>query len=301
MQFEGEDSVEGAAVRDQPLVCVVIPARDAERSIGLQLRALEQQERAPRFEVVVVDNGSKDRTIEVALGFSERLPIRIVEAAEVVGPSHARNVGVESTAAPIVLFCDADDRVSRRWVGAYVDALKSSTIATGPTLYFDRIDGVSEPAIEGRLIPTAPRRYLNQRVFAPSNNLAIRVEAFRLLGGFDTSIRCGEDADLSIRAQEVGLELGWVQDAVVYYARRDSARTEAKQFFRYGFYDAAVYKKLRGRGLVQRPPWTMIRPYLVLAFTAYRLLGVGRRPWLAKLAHLVGRIVGSARYRVFCP
>lgn len=285
----------------EPEISVVIPAFNAELSLGVQLRALAKQEAAPPFEVIVVDNGSTDRTADVAARYSDRLALSVIHAPEARSPSFARNVGVASARGSSVLFCDADDRVSTRWVSACAHALERSHLATGPTVYLDHVDGESEPEIAGRTIPVEPRLYLEQRQFAASNNMAIRADAFRRLGGFDVELLCGEDADLSIRAQEAGMELGWAQAALVFYAQRGTAWAVAKQFFRYGFYDAAVYRKLRGGGLGPRPLSVVVKPYLLVPLTAYRILGATRRYWVARASQLAGRLVGSARYRVFCP
>jgi GT2 family glycosyltransferase len=124
---------------------------------------------------------------------------------------------------------------------------------------------------------------------------------FRSLDGFDEALVQDQDADLTIRAQQAGHTLVWVRDAVVFNVFRPSLKEAARQFYWYGVYDAAVYRKLRGQGLNPRPWGVMFRPYLVLALTVYRLLTPRRRSWVMNAAQRAGRVVGSVRFRVICP
>jgi hypothetical protein len=138
--------------------------------------------------------------------------------------------------------------------------------------------------------------------FAPSNNLGLRAHLMRELGGFDCGLQCDEDADLAIRAQVAGSSLGWVHEAMVFNLRRGSCARAARQFFRYGYYDALLFRKLRGKGLSQRSATQILRPYMVLAATPYRLLTRRTRfSWVINASQRAGRLAGSVRFRVFCP
>lgn len=284
-----------------PEASVIIPVFNGAQTLAVQLGALASQVDAPPFEVLVADNGSTDATRSVAEAFTERLDLRVIDASERRGPSFARNRGVEEASSPRLLFCDADDRVSSDWVKALHGALASNGLATGPVIYVDARALASEPPLPSSL-PARPRMYLDQTPFASSNNLGIRAGVMRELRGFDLTFRCVEDADLTIRAQTAGHDLGWADDAVVFNGRRETLRGSAKQFYRYGREDALLYRKLRGVALRPRRPWEMIRPYAVLALTPHRLLLARRRwSWVVNASQRAGRLVGSLRFRVFCP
>jgi glycosyltransferase involved in cell wall biosynthesis len=281
---------------------VVIPVYNGAATLPTQLEALANQVGAPSFEVVVADNGSTDDTVQVAMAFADRLDLRVVRAAEQRGPSFARNRGVAVARSSNLLFCDADDQVAPTWVAAHCASLRADELVTGPVVYVDRPPSRAKWDPPDQRLPLAPRRYFDVMPFAPSNNLAMRAELFTRLGGFDTALRCTEDADLTIRAQLTGATLAWAPEAVVLNTRRATLRASSRQFFRYGFEDALLYRKLRGQGLPSRSPWQMLRPYLVLAATAHRVLRPGRRwSWVVNASQRAGRLVGSARFRVFCP
>ena len=89
------DSVE----HKESLLSVVIPARNAEKVIGAQLAALTEQIDAEPFEVIVVDNQSTDRTVEVASSYTHRLDLRIVSAAATPSVPYARNIRTRAVAS----------------------------------------------------------------------------------------------------------------------------------------------------------------------------------------------------------
>jgi len=98
-----------AAVPGTPEISVVIPTKDRATYLELTLASLAVQELdRSRFEVVVVDDGSKDHTAEVLQAWSEAVPLRVARHAQNGGRSAARNSGVELCRAPIVLFLDDD-------------------------------------------------------------------------------------------------------------------------------------------------------------------------------------------------
>jgi glycosyltransferase involved in cell wall biosynthesis len=286
---------------DGPKVAVIIPVLNGARAIGRQLDALCEQQGAPPFEVVVADNGSRDDLHGALRPFAARLDLRVIDAGAVPGASYARNRAAAATGADFLLFCDADDVVGATWVSALVGALEQGAgQATGPVLY------VSAPPSEGdlasRRMPTSPRLFMGLVPFAPSNNLAMRADLFRRMGGFDESLKRGMDADLTVRASLVGDGLAWVQDSVVFNVVRPTVTGAMRQFFWYGVYDVALDRKLRPEGVRPRSIAQQVRPYAGLVGRCHRVLTPsGRRSWLTKASQHAGRLCGSLRFGWWCP
>jgi glycosyltransferase involved in cell wall biosynthesis len=282
-------------------VSVIIPAYNAEDTLGAQLEALAGQHRHDlAWEVIVADNGSTDQTAAVAGSFSKRLPLRVVDASHRRGPSTARNTGVAHARGDVLLFCDADDVVLPGWLESMMACVAPRQVAVGS---FRLIDA---SATEVPTDWTATQRglplYLGQLPLTYSSNMGLTKDDFDRLGGFDESLRCGEDADLGIRLQASGCEIEWCPQARVVMRNRASARKQFRQFVEYGRWDVAVYKKHRG-GTLRRPPLSdALRDYASLVINVGRLLHPHqRRSWIVTAGQRLGRLVGSIRERVFLP
>ena len=103
--------VTGSAHSDSegPLVSVVVPARDAEGTIGTALRGLSDQSWR-RLEILVVDNGSKDATTQIVSQHMERdARIRLVDGSAEPGAYAARNLGMAAARGEFLTVHDADD------------------------------------------------------------------------------------------------------------------------------------------------------------------------------------------------
>ena len=93
-----------------------MPVRDMEATIAAQLAALARQDYADTWEIVVVDNESRDDSMAVVDEWRERLPIRVVQATGVAECGYAKNVGAVAAAGELLAFCDADDEVRPDWL-----------------------------------------------------------------------------------------------------------------------------------------------------------------------------------------
>src|SRR5258708_34207307 len=104
-RIEPEEPAAIPAERVRPrLVSVVVPVRDAADHLAAQLEALTRQEHSGDWEVAIAENDSRDRSVEVARGWLDRLPSpRLRRAPGGRGPTHARNT---SAAAARRAFLD---------------------------------------------------------------------------------------------------------------------------------------------------------------------------------------------------
>lgn len=271
--------------------------------LRVQLDALAGQVAAPPFEVVLADNGSTDNTREIGLSYTDRLDLRVVDASQRVGVAHARNTGARAARGEFVVFCDADDMVSNRWVAEMTRSLQESDLVGGP-LEFTTL---SEPgAAHLRYQPPwddlpVSMHYLP---YANGGNLGIRRGVLEELGGFDTTfVRGHEEVDLAWRAQHSGFRIGFSPRAVAHIRHRGTLKGTLSQTFHYGRTHSQLFSRHKAAP-IPRTPWRReARTYAILLRQGARA-ALHREPmggWLTTMAWTVGRLYGDVKYRVRAP
>lgn len=103
----------------KPLLSIVIPLYNAALEISQCLNSIFRNQ-WPHFEVIVVDDGSTDNSLETV----KRYSCRVFASAENLGPAHARNVGVKNALADIVLFLDADTELPDNALKCFYEAFR---------------------------------------------------------------------------------------------------------------------------------------------------------------------------------
>lgn len=183
------------------LVSVVIPAYNAGLYLEEARRSVLEQG-CRRLEVVVVDDGSADQTVEVALSFGPQVRVLVQQHA---GAGAARNTGVAAVQGELLAFLDADDLWTPHALLRLADVLAgdpSVDLVFGQVIEFRRAaDGrpIESPAVSG-LVPGAT---------------LIRRRSFDRVGWFRTELRIGEFIDWCARARELGLKTAILPEPVL--------------------------------------------------------------------------------------
>lgn len=275
-----------------------MPMRNGGEHLEEQLAALAAQDTDVAWELVVVDNGSTDGSLEVVEGWRPHLPLLVVDASERAGINVARNRGIVEARGDLLLFCDTDDIVGPGWVGAMAAAATDADVVGGriDEESLNTGDSVRRPRMPADDLPIG----LSFLPFAVGANLAVWRDAAAELGGFCESFEIGnDDVDFSFRAQLCGMRLGYARDAVVAYRHRSDLRGMFRQFRNYGRSEPLVYARFRDAGLSRASAWAVLRRWTELvASVPTVLIGRGDRSrWVYTLAYSVGRVEGSIRHR----
>ncbi len=228
-----------------PLVSVVIPVLNGEATIGACLSALVKSDYPKeRFEVFLVDNGSIDRTLEIA----KQHPVTVLTEPR-RGPAQARNRGIEASRGDVLALIDADCLATTGWIRELVKPFVSDDVGAvaGEIVPFPPRTPAERHA--ARIRHLAPERYLTRSTFrfAVAANLAVRRDVFRRVGLFDPrSPRGGESTDFCTRFfRQTDLRLELASRAVVFHRHRQSARGLFVQHWGYGRGHAFLYCKYR--------------------------------------------------------
>jgi glycosyltransferase involved in cell wall biosynthesis len=270
-------------------VTVILCTYNRCESLVRTLRSLSMSELpdSVEWEVVVVDNNSRDRTREVVNEFGQRHPGRvryIFEAQQ--GLSNARNAGIRQARGEIAAFVDDDVIVDPAWLGCLVASLQNPQWAGCGGRVLPE-PGFSPPpwlAIEGPLSLLGALCAYFDAGDSPGSldrppigaNMAFRKEMFEKYGGFRTDLgHCGdnlignEDTEFGKRLMAAGERLRYEPFAVVYHAVPEERLN--RRYFRlwwFGFGRGSILEtgripstteivKIVARILLMTPKWLL--------------------------------------------
>lgn len=267
-----------------PTVSVVVATYQRSRLLPRLLAALEAQQDAPPFEVVVVDNGSTDDTPRqlAALAETSPLELRRFRLDRNRGPAPARNLGVAQARGEFLAFTDDDCVPTPGWLAGGVAALQDgATVAVGRT-------GPPDHQPRG---PFSRQLVVEDTRFFQTANVFYRRAQVDQVGGFDPAFRnaAGEDTDLGLRVLEhVGGATAFVSDAVVHHDVTTSDwRTAVRTAARWADLPLVFHRHPDARYLLHRRVfWKATHPETVLALVAlavacrWRPAAIGLLPWV---------------------
>jgi len=199
---------DGSNTSDQPnnslRISVIIPAFNEQLVIGRCLASLVES-KLPKaaFEVILVDNGSIDRTLEVVRSFQSDLHLTILTQPG-VHISALRNRGAAAARSDILAFLDADCIAPADWLSNATGVLSDADAGVVGAPYEIPHDAswVGRVWYQDRLAEK-----VGNVSYIPGGDLLIRREHFLRLGGFDESIQTNEDFEFCQRAIAAGLPI----------------------------------------------------------------------------------------------
>jgi len=173
-----------------PDISIVIPAYNEEKYLPACLSAVSQQEGAPPYEVIVVDNASTDGTACIAQQCGARV---VTEPRK--GVARARQAGFEAACGEIIASTDADTRVTPQWLARITGHFREDPAlggVYGPVHWYD-----GRPAEQLALRhPAAWALWISNRIRHDlwwGSNFAVRCEVFWRAGGFPVDWPSAED------------------------------------------------------------------------------------------------------------
>ena len=189
--------------RTDAFVSVIVPVLNGEEMLhGCLASIVAAEYPSERREVLVIDNGSTDRTSEIAAEF----PVRVVREPQ-RGVGYARNRGIREADGEVLAFTDADCTVTRLWLRELLAGLRENgaAAAAGRTLAFPP-NSVSERYVARRRASFGEWSSPHPHPYLGFGNAAVRREVFERVGLVDPRFMGGsEDIDFSWRLAEAGI------------------------------------------------------------------------------------------------
>lgn len=200
------------AISVAPLVSVIIPAYNAEAYVLDAIRSVQAQDYTP-LEIVVVDDGSRDRTVELVRAAVPE--VRIVSQPN-AGVAAARNTGLREARGDFICFLDADDGWFPGKLAAQVDHLlrhpETGLVSHRWLVWKPDADGsyrlpdIAAPADPSALNPERSGWIYTELLFdciVHTSTVMIRREIATEVGYFDTTLKVGEDYDYWLRVSRL--------------------------------------------------------------------------------------------------
>ena len=215
-------------------VSVVMTVKNESDGCEVTLKSLSYQTRAPD-EIIVVDGGSTDDTVQVIRSFEASNPrIRLIEAPG-ANIARGKNIGTEAATCEIIAATDSGCRAEPDWIEKLLQPFEDN-VDTEFVAGFYKIEThtlleevVGLATMPGQLDPVDPE------TFNPSaRSLALTKDLWSRAGGWPEWLYFSEDTLFDHKIRSMNAVWRFAENAIVHWRPRSSIRSIAKQFFNYG-------------------------------------------------------------------
>lgn len=236
-------------------ISFIVPAKNEEEHIGRCLDSLLAAIKdRDDCEIIVIDNGSTDATIDIANSKGVRLLLR-----PGITVSALRNIGADAALGKFLAFIDADVTVATDWVETALELMRPGGVAmvgTSPGIP-DKSTWVAK-AWHLQVLARAKRC---RRPWLESMNAVVRRDVFQAVGGFDESLVTCEDVDLGYRIGETQQIWNDSRLKAIHYGE---AQTLGHFFRKEVWRGTSNFKGAWRHGLVLSEVPSLVQPLLTL-------------------------------------
>jgi len=231
------------------------------------------------LEVIVIDGGSTDATIERVKSY----PVKLVYSQ--LNPPAAYNLVLKTVKNEVIGLIDSDAKVEKSWLRKLVKHLHNPKVAGA--------SGTVETWNKDSLVPRVIGYELNYRYQRLPNtvervatmNLLLKKKVTIAIGGFDEALPTQYDTDIGARLTQAGYRIAFDSEAICYHFHRSTLGTFFKQQYKYGQNTWKLYFKHPGlaKGDKITDGWMNIQPILYGVAAIFLVTSVGTNfnliPW----------------------
>lgn len=185
----------------------------------------------PPDEVLVIDDGSRDNSVEIA----SRYPVRIIRHEKNSGLAAARNTAFRHSRNELVAALDADCIPQPHWLETLAGHLASPDVAAaGGCLVETVLTTTADRWRKAHMSQDWGSAIVRDPSVMFGNNILLRKTVVDLIGGYDERLRTnGEDVNLTRRLYAAGFHAVYDHAALVHHLRYDNSRSALDMFWRY--------------------------------------------------------------------
>ncbi len=249
----------------EPLVSVIIPAYNEESNISACLEAVQKQDFKGKIEIIVINDGSTDKTAEIATKY----PVKLIDLEQNVGKANALNIGLKHATGDIFVFSDSDSELDISAVKLLVGFLKENPDAgavAGNVLIND-IEGNNNLLKRFQMIEYYTDQNISRYLQALNGNVivcpgplfAVRREITEDIKFSDQSVI--EDADFTIELLKNHKKVYQEKNAKVYTHAPTSIQAWLKQRKRWWYGNLQLWHKHNS--------WAYKNPWMILNYIGF--------------------------------
>ncbi len=229
---------------------IIIPTFNGEKRVGKTIEALLSQNTDKAFEIIVVNDGSSDRTLELLEEYNKKDQRVIILDQKNAGPAAARNNGAKHAQGDIILFTDDDCIPEPDWFEHMIRPFDDKEIAgaKGTYLCAQKEDVAKFVQIEYEFKYEKLKRH-NTIDTIDTYSAAFRKDIFLELGGYDETfpVACAEDFEFSYRMSGKGHKMVFVPEAKVWHHHPDTLKWYLQKKYKFAYWRWLAIKKNPGK------------------------------------------------------
>lgn len=230
----------------KPFVSIIIPVLNGEKSAGVCVESILELD-YNNFELIIVDNGSKDRTVEIIKSYQQKHNNIKLYFEKIKSSYASRNLGIKNAKGDIIAFTDIDCKVDKKWLTKLIESFVNDSVGgvAGEILSEDAKNLIERYTTKAGVLSQS-KNMSSDFPFAATANVAYRKKVFDEIGLFDEKMISGGDVDLSWRMQlNTNYNLVFNKDAIILHKHRSAMKDLFKQSFKYGYGRCALDSKYK--------------------------------------------------------
>lgn len=225
-----------------PFVSVIVPVYNDEKRIEKCIKSLLNQNYPKnRLEIIIINNNSNDKTVEII----EKYPVRLLHENDVQSSYAARNKGIKNSKGEILAFTDSDCIADKNWLTNGVNCFieKNIELLAGDVKFFYK-EKYNIFEIYDSVKNIDQEWLVFKKNKAATANLFVRDVVFKKVGLFDDRLVSGGDGVFVNLSISFGFKLDYYSNSIVFHPARDKNE---------------LFKKARRIGYSQIKVWIFLK------------------------------------------
>lgn len=213
-------------------------------------------------EILIVDGGSTDNTVETIRSYQDRLPLKVI-VRDGCNISEGRNLAIDTAKGDILVITDAGTRLSETWLENITQAMLDDSDTTVVAGFFKADpQNTFETAMGATVLPLEDE--IDPGTFLPSSrSVALRKSVAQAINGYPEWLDYCEDLVFDMRLQKTHAPFVFAPDALVYFRPRETMFSYFKQYYRYARGDGKA-NLWRKRHIIRYITYLLIAPVVTL-------------------------------------